>query len=90
MNKADKCSEGFTDAWKCVGATLCKGLNRGLGTLLAGSLAFFIEYIATESGHVFRAIFIGAAVFMIGKLMLTFLMLNKNQDFQCNFKIIIF
>ncbi|GFZ00840.1 aluminum-activated, malate transporter 12 [Actinidia rufa] len=49
-----------------AGATLCKGLNRGLGTLLAGSLAFVMEYIAEESGHVFRAIFIGAAVFFIG------------------------
>ncbi|KAJ9152623.1 hypothetical protein P3X46_026170 [Hevea brasiliensis] len=49
-----------------AGATLCKGLNRGLGTLLAGSLAFAIEFIAQETGHVFRAIFIGAAVFVIG------------------------
>ncbi|CAN0908126.1 Aluminum-activated malate transporter 12 [Linum grandiflorum] len=49
-----------------AGATLCKGLNRGLGTILAGSLAFIIEYIAEETGHVFRAIFIGSAVFTIG------------------------
>ncbi|EEF42443.1 conserved hypothetical protein [Ricinus communis] len=49
-----------------AGATLCKGLNRGLGTLLAGLLAFAIEYIAQETGHVFRAIFIGAAVCVIG------------------------
>ncbi|KAK4729086.1 hypothetical protein R3W88_022074 [Solanum pinnatisectum] len=49
-----------------AGATLCKGLNRGLGTLLAGSLAFLIEYVATKTGHVFRAIFIGAALFFIG------------------------
>ncbi|XP_047328266.1 aluminum-activated malate transporter 12 [Impatiens glandulifera] len=49
-----------------AGATLCKGLNRGLGTLLAGSLAFGIEYVAQESGHVFRAMFIGGAVFLIG------------------------
>ncbi|KDP35821.1 hypothetical protein JCGZ_10630 [Jatropha curcas] len=49
-----------------AGATLCKGLNRGLGTLLAGLLAFAIEYIAHETGEVFRAIFIGAAVFLIG------------------------
>ncbi|KAK6151706.1 hypothetical protein DH2020_014341 [Rehmannia glutinosa] len=34
-----------------AGATLCKGLNRGLGTLVAGSLAFLIEYIAQESGQ---------------------------------------
>ncbi|CAK7356170.1 unnamed protein product [Dovyalis caffra] len=49
-----------------AGATLCKGLNRGLGTLLAGSLAFLIEYIAEKTGHVFRAVFIGTAVFVIG------------------------
>ncbi|CAH2078715.1 unnamed protein product [Thlaspi arvense] len=49
-----------------AGATLCKGLNRGLGTLIAGSLAFFIEFVANDSGKVVRAIFIGAAVFIIG------------------------
>ncbi|KAL9154422.1 hypothetical protein ABFS82_10G112600 [Erythranthe guttata] len=48
-----------------AGATLCKGLNRGIGTLLAGSLAFLIQYIAEESSHIFRAIFIGTAVFVI-------------------------
>ena len=35
--------------------------------MLAGSLAFFIEFIATKSGKVFQAVFIGAAVFLIGK-----------------------
>ncbi|XP_061362755.1 aluminum-activated malate transporter 12-like [Gastrolobium bilobum] len=49
-----------------VGATLCKGLNRGLGTLLAGSLAFLIEYVADAPGRIFRAVFIGAAVFLLG------------------------
>lgn len=49
-----------------LGATLCKGLNRGIGTLLAGSLAFLIQYIAQESCHVFRAIFIATTVFFIG------------------------
>ncbi|XP_024042156.1 aluminum-activated malate transporter 12 isoform X2 [Citrus sinensis] len=49
-----------------AGATFCKGLNRGLGTLLAGSLAFLFEYIANESGHIFRAVFIGSAVFLVG------------------------
>ncbi|KAM7254116.1 hypothetical protein ACFE04_031798 [Oxalis oulophora] len=49
-----------------AGATLCKGLNRGLGTLLAGSLAFFIEYIANDTGHIFRAVFIGSSVFFVG------------------------
>lgn len=60
-----------------AGATLCKGLNRGLGTLLAGSLAFFIEGVANRSGRVFRACFIGAAVFLIG-----------NFVFVCSFKVV--
>ncbi|KAF6134193.1 hypothetical protein GIB67_013590 [Kingdonia uniflora] len=49
-----------------VGATLCKGLNRGLGTLCAGSLVLFVEYIADEVGKVFERVFIGIAVFLIG------------------------
>lgn len=35
---------------------------------MAVSLAFFIEYVTTESDRIFRAIFIGAAVFLIGNL----------------------
>ncbi|KAL5223666.1 hypothetical protein ABZP36_010305 [Zizania latifolia] len=49
-----------------AGATLCKGLNRGLGTVLAGSLAFIIELVAARSGKVFRALFVGSSVFLIG------------------------
>ncbi|XP_054810454.1 aluminum-activated malate transporter 12-like [Prosopis cineraria] len=49
-----------------AGATLYKGLNRGLGTLLAGLLALLIEYIAEASGRVFQALSIGASVFIIG------------------------
>ncbi|CAL5359628.1 unnamed protein product [Camellia sinensis] len=67
-----------------AGATLCKGLNRGLGTLLAGSLVFLIEYIAKESGRVFRAIFIGGAVFFIGTAstyMRFFPYIKKNFDY---------
>lgn len=52
-----------------LGATLCKGLNRGIGTLLAGSLAFLMEYIAQKYGRIFRAAFIGVAVFAIGESM---------------------
>ncbi|XP_042483471.1 aluminum-activated malate transporter 12-like [Macadamia integrifolia] len=49
-----------------AGATLCKGINRGLGTLTAGLLAFLIEFIADETGYVGRAIFIGVGVLLIG------------------------
>ncbi|KAJ6701309.1 ALUMINUM-ACTIVATED MALATE TRANSPORTER 10 [Salix koriyanagi] len=67
-----------------AGATLCKGLNRGLGTLVAGSLAFFIGYIAEKTGHVFRAVFIGAAVFVIGTAttyMRFFPYIKRNYDY---------
>ncbi|PON57073.1 Aluminum-activated malate transporter [Parasponia andersonii] len=67
-----------------AGATLCKGLNRGLGTLIAGSLAFFFEYIAEATGRVFRAVFIGAAVFLIGALttyIRFFPCIKKNFDY---------
>ncbi|KAF5729688.1 Aluminum-activated malate transporter 12 [Tripterygium wilfordii] len=67
-----------------AGATLCKGLNRGVGTVLAGSLAVFFEYIANETSQVFRAIFIGAAVFLIGSAatyMRFFPYIKKNYDY---------
>ncbi|KAL1371013.1 hypothetical protein AAHE18_01G101800 [Arachis hypogaea] len=67
-----------------AGATLCKGLNRGLGTLLAGLLAFLIEYVADASGHILRAIFIGAAVFLIGAAatyVRFFPYIKKNYDY---------
>ncbi|KAL2323939.1 hypothetical protein Fmac_022997 [Flemingia macrophylla] len=67
-----------------AGATLCKGLNRGLGTLLAGSLAFLIEYVADAPGRIFRAVFIGVAVFMLGA-MTTYVRfipyIKKNYDY---------
>ncbi|XP_024993690.1 aluminum-activated malate transporter 14-like [Cynara cardunculus var. scolymus] len=67
-----------------AGATLCKGLNRGFGTLLAASLAFFFEFIAREYGKVFRAVFIGASIFLIGALttyLRFFPNIKKNYDY---------
>ncbi|RRT54250.1 hypothetical protein B296_00033562 [Ensete ventricosum] len=49
-----------------TGATLCKGVNRGIGTLCAASLAFVIEFMADKSGRVFRGVFIGVSVFLVG------------------------
>lgn len=53
-----------------AGATLCKGLNRGLGTVIAGALAFSVKYVANGfdngSDRVFHALFIGTTVCIIG------------------------
>ncbi|XP_070006195.1 aluminum-activated malate transporter 12-like isoform X3 [Nicotiana sylvestris] len=69
-----------------AGATLYKGLNRGLGTVFAGSLAFLIECIATESGHIFHAVFIGTSVFLVGAVatyMRFYPHIKKNYDYAC-------
>ncbi|WJX60567.1 Aluminum-activated malate transporter 12 [Trifolium repens] len=67
------------------GATLCKGLNRALGTLLAGLLAFIVSYIATApSDRIFQAVIIGAAIFLIGALstyMRFIPYIKKNYDY---------
>ncbi|KAE8661869.1 MND1-interacting protein 1 [Hibiscus syriacus] len=56
-----QCDLGGHDSGCCVGnleftrsTTLCKGLNRGLGTVLAGSLAFLIEFIGTNPERIFQ------------------------------------
>ncbi|XP_024965161.1 aluminum-activated malate transporter 14-like, partial [Cynara cardunculus var. scolymus] len=67
-----------------AGATLCKGLNRGSGTLLAALLAFLFEFIAREYGKVFRAVFIGSSIFLVGASV-TYLRffpnIKKNYDY---------
>lgn len=49
-----------------VGATLCKGLNRGLGTLLAGFLALIVDLVAKQAGSTGQAVLIGIAIFIFG------------------------
>lgn len=51
-----------------AGATLYKGINRGLGTVAALSFAFFIEIFARHIGHIGRAVCIGFSVFIVGSL----------------------
>ncbi|CAN8245855.1 unnamed protein product [Cochlearia groenlandica] len=67
-----------------AGATLRKGLNRGLGTLIAGSLAYFMEFVAINSGKIVGGIFIGIAVFIIGST-ITYMRfipyIKKNYDY---------
>ncbi|KAK3028944.1 hypothetical protein RJ639_037608 [Escallonia herrerae] len=49
-----------------VGATLCKALNRGLATFLAGSLGIGAEYLASLFGEKGEPIVLGFLVFLLG------------------------
>ncbi|XP_057829998.2 aluminum-activated malate transporter 14 [Cryptomeria japonica] len=49
-----------------AGTTLSKGLNRGLGTLMAGFLATCVSYLSRHAGEVGHAIVIGFSVFILG------------------------
>ncbi|XP_077243108.1 aluminum activated malate transporter family protein [Tasmannia lanceolata] len=48
-----------------VGATLYKGLNRGMATLLAGCLAVGVHSLASRSGDTAEPIVLGISVFLI-------------------------
>ncbi|KAE8663824.1 putative Aluminum activated malate transporter family protein [Hibiscus syriacus] len=49
-----------------VGATLGKGLNKGLATFLAGALGFGAHHLATLPGDIVRPILLGIFVFILG------------------------
>ncbi|CAK9181021.1 unnamed protein product [Ilex paraguariensis] len=51
-----------------VGATLCKSLNRGFATLLAGALGIGTEYFATLFGKQGEPIVLGLLVFLLGMI----------------------
>lgn len=52
-----------------AGATLSKGLNRGLGTMLAGALGVGVNYLADLSGQKGEPFVLGIFVFLIGKIL---------------------
>ncbi|GLJ39485.1 hypothetical protein SUGI_0806610 [Cryptomeria japonica] len=49
-----------------AGATLSKGLNRGLGTVVAGSLAVSVGYLAEKASKIGEATVIGSSCFVLG------------------------
>ena len=50
----------------CVGATLSKGLNRGLGTIMAATLGLMIDYFANFIGPEIEPYVVGCSIFFIG------------------------
>ena len=57
----------FYDSFQ--GATLSKGLNRGLATLLAGALGVGAHYLAQLSGQTWEPILLALFVFLQGKFL---------------------
>lgn len=53
---------------KFSGATLGKGLNRGLATLVAGGLGVGAHHLASLSGEIGEPILLGFFVFIQGKM----------------------
>ncbi|KAH7285577.1 hypothetical protein KP509_33G034800 [Ceratopteris richardii] len=49
-----------------VGATLSKGLNRGLGTIMAASLGLLVDYFANFTSASVEPYVVGFSVFLIG------------------------
>ncbi|MCO5603938.1 hypothetical protein L7F22_058094 [Adiantum nelumboides] len=52
-----------------VGATLSKGLNRGLGTIMAASLGLFVDYMANYTRASMEPFVVGFSVFVVGTLL---------------------
>jgi len=50
-----------------AGATLGKGLNRALATLVAGTLGVGTHHLASLCGKIGEPVLIGSFVFLLGK-----------------------
>ncbi|CAH9106692.1 unnamed protein product [Cuscuta europaea] len=51
-----------------VGATLNRGLNRALGSMIAVGLAIAVSEIAVRSGHIAEPMVIGTAIFLVAMI----------------------
>lgn len=60
----EKCS--ISDSYVYSGATLCKCLNRGFATFLAGGLGLGAQHLASLCGEKGEPIFLGVFVFLMG------------------------
>lgn len=59
----------FDFVWiTCSGATLGKGLNRGMGTILGGGLGCLTATLAEAVGGSGNSIIVGAAMLIFGKV----------------------
>ncbi|KAI5078644.1 hypothetical protein GOP47_0006315 [Adiantum capillus-veneris] len=72
-----------------VGATLSKGLNRGLGTILATSLGLFVDYMANYIGASLEPFFVGFSVFVVG-MMTTYIRFVPSMKAKYDYGVVVF
>ncbi|KAA0057295.1 hypothetical protein IC582_010057 [Cucumis melo] len=72
-----------------AGATLSKGLNRGLGTILGGGLGCLASAFAQDLGGLASAIIIGVSVFIFGAVA-TYLRMVPNIKKKYDYGVMIF
>ncbi|XVF53002.1 hypothetical protein PTKIN_Ptkin05aG0063400 [Pterospermum kingtungense] len=73
-----------------VGATFNRGLNRALGSLLAGILAIAVAQLALRSGRVAEPIIIGISIFFIGAITSFMKLWPSFVPYEYGFRVILF
>lgn len=74
-------SDVLCSIWStCTGATLGKGFNRGIGTIVGGGMGCLAAVFARSIGGVGNSIFIGTSVFIFGKFLINLLQFECEKD----------
>ncbi|KAK1377140.1 aluminum-activated malate transporter 9-like [Heracleum sosnowskyi] len=73
-----------------VGATFNRGLNRALGSLLAGILAIVITQIALSSGTIVEPYIIGISIFLIGAVTSFMKLWPSLAPYEYGFRVVLF
>ncbi|XP_057967525.1 aluminum-activated malate transporter 4-like [Malania oleifera] len=73
-----------------VGATFNRGLNRALGSLLAGILAVAVAQLALQTGRVTEPIIIGLSIFLMGAVTSFIKLWPSLKQYEYGFRVILF
>ncbi|KAK6158306.1 hypothetical protein DH2020_005620 [Rehmannia glutinosa] len=73
-----------------VGATFNRGLNRALGSLLAGAMAIFVAELALRTGRIAEPIIIGFSIFIVGAVTSFLKLWPSLVPYEYGFRVILF